>query len=452
MEHASTETSPIADDLEGAETQLSSVAKESRLTLVTSAWRYTMVLGIGLLVAVTAFGAGMLAQRDLVGVSATAAEPLQEFDQLSEVKQLIDEEYYAIPVELDAVSAFEQDLEYGAIQGMMDVLDDYSTFLVPSEQSAVREQLSGEYQGIGVWVEFPDGKVTVVSPMPGSPAEAAGIQAGDVIEAVDGRPLANTSPEDALDLVRGPEGTTVRLTVRRSGIAAALMIDVERRRIELHSVIYRTVDNGTLAHIQVTVFGDRTTEELDAALRQAREDGVQGIILDLRNNGGGWVQSAQEMIGRFVDPDSGPALYEDLSPDGSERNPQPILEGEVKVYDLPMVVLVNGGTASASEIVAGALRDYGRAQIVGEQTFGKGSVQRVHDFEDGSSARITFAQWLTPKLALIEGGGIEPDIVVEAGTGDSDFQLARAIVLLTGSSSTSESALGALPSVLTPAA
>jgi len=204
-------------------------------------------------------------------------------------------------------------------------------------------------------------------------------------------------------------------------------------------VSYRLIPESTVAVLQVTVFGDNTTAELDAALKQAKNDGVTGVILDLRNNGGGWVDSAQQMIGRFVPESSGPALYEQLDPDGSERTPQPIIPGEVAMYDVPLVVLVNAGTASASEIVAGALRDYDRAVIVGERTFGKGSVQRVHDFQDGSSARITFAEWLTPGEKRIQGEGIEPDVAVSAGSeGESvDYQLDRAIEVLTGNPSKS---------------
>jgi carboxyl-terminal processing protease len=396
-------------------------------------WRLTLIFGLGLLIAVTAFGAGMLAERDLIqgqglGFGGGASE---DFEQLNEVKEIVDGEYYAVPVDPTAAAEFEERLEYGAIQGMMSQLDDYSTFLVPAEQSEVRDHLSGEYQGIGVWVDSADGKLTIISPMPGSPAEEAGLQAGDVIEAVDGQSLQNATPEDALDLVRGPEGTKVRLTIRRAGVAQPFDLEVERRRIPVQSVVYRALP-GQIAYIQVTVFGDKTTDELDAALKQARADGAKGIVLDLRNNGGGWVTSAQDMIGRFVPADSGPAMYEDLNPDGSERTPLEILPGEVKEFDLPIAVLVNGGTASASEIVAGALRDYDRAIIVGEQTFGKGSVQRVFDFDDGSSARVTFAEWLTPDQHRIQGEGITPDYVVALDDSGNDIQLFRATELLTG--------------------
>lgn len=399
-------------------------------------WQITLVFSLGLLIAITGFGAGILAQRDLLndGGASDRSNPNTEFSRLNEVKSLIDSEYYGDPADPTAAAEFQKSLEYGAIQGMMGVLDDYSTFLVPEQQTAVQEQMSGEYQGIGVWVDFPEGKLRIVSPIPGSPAEAAGLKAGDVIEAADGHSLANTTPEDALNFVRGPEGTKVRLTIRREGVAEPFDVDVERRRIPMQSVVYQYLVDEEIAYIQVKVFGDKTTAELDASLKQAQDDEVKGIIIDLRNNGGGWVQSAQEMIGRFVSADRGPALYEDLNPDGSERTPQPILQGEATYFDIPLVVLVNHGTASASEIVAGALRDYGRATIVGETTFGKGSVQRVHDFADGSSARITFAEWLTPQQHRIQGVGIEPDVPAELiQTADGqDSQLQAAIAVLTG--------------------
>ncbi len=409
-----------------------------------SIWQRTFLVSLGLLVAVSAFGAGMLAERDLFNPANSSASavngdgPDTGFDRLDEVRDLVEQEYYGRPATSAEEASFDNALETAAIQGMMSGLDGYSTYLVPSQQADVHDQLSGEYQGIGVWVDFPKGVATIVAPIPGSPAEAAGLRAGDVIEAVDGTSLTGVSEDDALALVRGPEGSTVTLTIRRTGEAASLRIPVVRGRIPLQSVLYHRLEPENVAWIAVSVFGDKTTAELDTALKQATADGVRGIVIDLRNNGGGWVQSAQEMIGRFVPASAGPALYEDERPDGSARKSEPIIEGDVKIYDLPLVVLVNGGTASAAEIVTGALRDYGRATVVGERTFGKGSVQRVHDFEDGASARITFAEWLTPKLGRIQGDGIAPDVVValpdDQGMSASDPQIRAALdVLLRGS-------------------
>jgi carboxyl-terminal processing protease len=424
---------------------------------ITPYWRLTLIFGLGFLIAITGFGAGMLTERDLLDGSAAqsnSASATSEFTRFNEVKNLIEDEFYGAPADPTAAAGFEQSLEYGAIQGMMGALDDYSTFLVPAQQSAVRDQLNGEYQGIGVWVDFPNGRLTIVSAMPGSPAEEAGLKAGDVIETVDGHSLVNTSAEDALNLVRGPEGSKVRLSIRRTGNPDAFELDVARRRIPVQSVLYRAIADQKIAYIRVTVFGDKTTAELDAALKQAQADGARGIILDLRNNGGGWVQSAQEMIGRFVAAEKGPALYEELDPNGTERTPQPILAGDLKAYDIPLIVLVNQGTASASEIVAGALRDYGRATIVGEKTFGKGSVQRVHDFNDGSSARITFAEWLTPGQHRIQGEGIVPDVVLanDQSTGRADAQFDKAIELITGVAPPVASPVSPALPIATPAA
>jgi carboxyl-terminal processing protease len=197
-------------------------------------------------------------------------------------------------------------------------------------------------------------------------------------------------------------------------------------------VKYEQEADGKIAHIGVGIFGDNTTKELDAALAQAKADGVSGIVLDLRGNGGGWVSSAQEMIGRFVPEERGPALYQDIDrQDGGELVSEPIVGGGESTFETPLVVLTDGGTASAAEIVAGAIRDYHRGTLVGENTFGKGLVQRVHDFDDGSSARITFARWLTPNKSPIPDDGIAPDIQVSR-TLDSaqDEQLTRALDIL----------------------
>ena len=413
-----------------------------------AAWQWTLVVSLGALIAVTSFAAGMFAERgwrvpagagdDRLGSLASDAQPggAAQFSRLQEVYRLIESEYYYRPKQEADLASFQEQLEERAIQGMLSGLDEHSAYLVPMEQAPIAEQLSGEYEGIGVWVDSPNGELTIVAPVPGSPAERAGLRAGDVIESADGHSLRGATQDDAIALLRGPAGTTVHLVIRRPGVSGLLEFDVVREKIPLPNVEYRFLPDQKIAVIQVKLFGDKTTEELDAALAQAQRDGAVGLVLDLRNNGGGWVQSAQEMIGRFVPADAGPALYEDVDGDPTDpiMTPEPILPGEAPVVDLPLVVLVNGGTASAAEIVAGALRDYGRALVVGDATFGKGSVQRVHDFPDGASARITFALWLTPKRKLIEDGGIVPDVVISGDTagGSSDPQLSEAIRRLLG--------------------
>jgi carboxyl-terminal processing protease len=224
------------------------------------------------------------------------------------------------------------------------------------------------------------------------------------------------------------------LTIRRPGRAELFDVTVNREAIEIPAVVYEAQADGKIAHITVAIFGDNTTRELDVALKRAKEEGVAGIVLDLRGNGGGWVSSAQEMIGRFIPADAGPALYQDLDlEDDDDLISEPIVDGGETAFDIPLVVLIDGGTASAAEIVAGAVRDYERGTLVGEPSFGKGLVQRVHDFDDGSSARITFARWLTPDGIPIPDEGLAPDIAVtndpEVGT---DLQLERAVMVALG--------------------
>ena len=237
-----------------------------------------------------------------------------------------------------------------------------------------------------------------------------------------------------MSLIRGPAGTSVLLTIQRPGVPEEFDVSVDREAIVIPAVVYDTTAEGTVAHITVAIFGDNTTLELDEALNQADEAGVAGIVLDLRGNGGGWVTSAQEMIGRFIPEDAGPALFQDLDlQDDGDLISEPIVGGGETAFDVPLVVLIDGGTASAAEIVAGAVRDYDRGTLVGEPTFGKGLVQRVHDFDDGSSARITFARWLTPDERPIPDAGLAPDIIVSnAPESTDDLQLERAISVVLG--------------------
>ena len=330
----------------------------------------------------------------------------------------------------ESAGAFWNVLEEKAIQGLTQGLDGHSAYLIPSASEAAADNLNGTYEGIGVWISAEAGSLQVVAPVPGSPAEEAGILAGDLIVEINGQTTEGMDDASAVNALVGPAGETVELVVQRPPSEERMEFSVVRQRINYPVVTYDFDASSNVAIIQITIFGDRTTAELDAALTRAKNDGASGLVLDLRNNGGGWVQSAQETIGRFLKADAGPALYEDFDPlaDGDEQAEE-ILTGDVSELELPVVVLVNQGTASASEIVAGALSDYDRAEIVGERTFGKGSVQRVHEFDDGASLRLTFAQWLTPEKRTIEGEGLAPDVEVQAVDDPEgvDEQLAAAI-------------------------
>jgi carboxyl-terminal processing protease len=432
-------------------------------------WPALFVILIVALIAVVSFGAGIVAERFLLGGAwlesgrlagglGNDGEPVSDaaFPRQAEVRDLIEDEYFYLPASPEAQATFwaeleqgaiagmaeaaatpvasldelQRELDYGAARGMTEVLDDdYTVFLEPLLGAPLREELAGEYEGIGVWVEHPEGEFTIVSPIAGSPAERAGLLPGDVIIAADGQPLAGLETDAAMSLIRGPAGTSVRLTIHRESSAEPFDVDVDREEIVIPAVVYESLADGRVAHVTVAIFGDNTTAELDAALTRATAEDVDGIVLDLRANGGGWVTSAQEMIGRFVPEDAGPALYQDLDlEDGGELISEPIVSGGETVFELPLVVLVDGGTASAAEIVAGAVRDYDRGTLVGEPTFGKGLVQRVHDFDDGSSARISFARWLTPDKTPIPDEGLAPDVVVPRSPDASiDLQLERAV-------------------------
>ena len=440
-----------------------------------SAWTVLFVLSVVALIAVVSFGSGIVAERYLFGAIWLQSDRLSggldtdgnpetdaAFPRLAEVRKILEDEYFFLPASPEARATFWADLEHGAIEGMevaaatpvasldgfrreLDyggargmteaLTDDYTVFLEPLRGAPLREELAGEYEGIGIWVEHVEGQLTIVAPIAGSPAARADLRAGDVIVAADGQDLSGFETDAAMSVIRGPAGSSVALTIRRPGAPELIDVTVDRAPIEIPAVVYEPQADGKAAHITVSIFGDNTTRELDVALKRAKAEGVNGIVLDLRGNGGGWVTSAQEMIGRFIPEDAGPALYQDLDlQDDDDLISEPIVGGGETAFDIPLVVLIDGATASAAEIVAGAIRDYERGTLVGESSFGKGLVQRVHDFEDGSSARVTFARWLTPNKSPIPDEGLAPDLNVKADPEDaSDGQLERAVEVVLGS-------------------
>jgi carboxyl-terminal processing protease len=407
--------------------------------------RAIIVLFIIALVGMSGFGAGIALERYVIGpglsngsgadrvISSIDRDTVEtnevDIELIEEVLRILEEEYYYGPVD-------RQEAIYDALEGLVGGLpDQYSVFLRPIETRMSRQQLSGEYEGIGVWVDQPEGRLTIIAPMRGSPAERAGLRAGDVITEVDGVSIEGMTIDDAVRRVRGPEGTSVNLTIERPGVEETLQFTVERARIEMPAVMYELREDN-VALVTVTILGDKTIEQLDDAIMQARADDAVGIVLDLRSNGGGWVTTSQEMVGRFVPVERGPALYERKDPEEQNPTAMPIIAGDVAEFDLPLVVLVNGSTASAAEIVAGALQDYNRATVIGTPTLGKGSIQRIHQFDDGSSVRVTIAEWLTPNQTSIQDRGIDPDILFElpddeAAPDEDDELVRRAIEYLT---------------------
>lgn len=314
---------------------------------------------------------------------------------------------------------------YGAIAGQVASLGDpYSAFLKPQENERFTEELSGNFEGIGAELVQKDGFVTVVTPLEGSPAASAGLQPDDIIVKIDDQDVPS-SLEEAVKKIRGKKGTKVKLTVSRSNKLQDFTIT--RDVIQDKSVSYTKKDN--VGVIKVSQFSGNTTQLLDESLEKAKNDGVKSIVLDLRNNPGGLLNVSVELVSRFMEP--GVVVYE------RGKDGQDIAENTVNVKErntLPMVVLVNKGSASASEITAGALQDAGRAKIVGEVSFGKGSVQSIEPLKDGSSIKVTIAEWLTPKKREINKVGVKPDVEVSLTEDDAknkrDPQLDKALDLL----------------------
>lgn len=313
---------------------------------------------------------------------------------------------------------------YGAIRGLTESYGDpYTVFVEPQPRQREREDLKGEFGGIGAWVIREDDGTYILRPMKDKPAERAGIQDGDVLVAVDDREIGPDMPQDeVIDLIRGPIGTRVRITVRRPATDEVLTFEIERERIETPSVEWRLLDEpaGT-GYIRLMLFSERTPDELDDALSDLRSQGVTRIVLDLRHNTGGLLEAAVEVASRFLR--DGVVLYEVRS--SGEKTYE--VRRRSTVFDGPVVVLVDRATASAAEIVAGALQDRGRALLFGETTFGKGSVQLVHDLSDGSSLHVTAARWLTPNRRQIDGVGLTPDFPVTVT--EEDRQAGRDPVL-----------------------
>lgn len=362
----------------------------------------------------------------LAPAQSTTPEQLRaQFENFWRAFSLLEKGFYYRPLN-------EQNLVYGALKGLFSATgDDYTVFLPPDAAKARKASDNGQFVGIGIYVDTAKNELLVTAPIPGGPAEAAGVKAGDVIVAIDGKDLASVPNADRATAIRGAEGTPVRLTIRRAGTPGTIDITVIRQKITVPAVTLDVLPND-IGKITVTAFNDYTNKELDDALTQVRDKRLKGIILDLRNNGGGYVDGAQQLLGHFL-PQGSVAMLEDRRPTGGKLTPILVKNTDPQLLDIPIVMLVNGGTASASEIVAGSLQDYGRAVLVGTKTFGKGSEQEVTDLSDGSSVRITVANWYTPKQRVIQKQGLTPDIVVERPTttpGASDPQLDRAVEVL----------------------
>lgn len=308
----------------------------------------------------------------------------------------------------------QQKMLYGAIRGMIDALGDdgHTRFLTPEDVATERSTLTGRFDGIGAEVNVRNGRPVVVAPIEDSPAEKAGLLPGDTILSVDGQDVSSASLGEIVSKVRGPRGTIVRLGVLHPGQSSSVDLSIERGPITVRSVTWVLVPGTSLAHVRINRFAGGTTQELKDALAAGRAAGAQGFVLDLRNNPGGLLNEAVSASSQFLK--DGNVLLEENAK--GERTPYPVKPDGLAI-DTPIVVLVNRGSASASEIFAGAIQDHERAPIVGEQTYGTGTVLSTFDLGDGSEIYLGTAQWLTPNGRAIRKVGVKPDVVVALSGG-----------------------------------
>lgn len=364
--------------------------------------RNTLILGFGLMLGVMlTIGQGVLAEKDVT--HATQTIPLEDIRSLSEVFGKIKQNY------VEEVG--DKELLENAIRGLLSGLDPHSAYLDKDAFTELREGTSGEFGGLGIVVGMKDGFVNVISPIDDTPAARAGVKAGDLIIRLDDKNVKGMSLEDAVSMMRGKPKTDIMLTIVREGADKPLKIKITRDIIKIQSVRSRTLDKG-FGYIRVSAFQERTGADLRKALSKLKKENdkkLKGLVLDLRNNPGGLLSAAVEVSDAFLENGTVVSI--------KGRDESSTTTYSAKGLDLideaPIVVLINGGSASASEIVAGALQDHKRGIIMGTLSFGKASVQTVVPLGNGSALKLTTARYYTPSGASIQAKGITPDIILE---------------------------------------
>lgn len=337
-------------------------------------------------------------------------------------------QYYVEPDQLTS-----DKLTMGAVEGLVrSVGDPYTTFMSPKQNESFRDMIQGSLEGIGAELTVRDELIVVVSPLKGSPAEKAGLLPEDVIAKVNGEDIAGLSLDEVISRVRGKKGTTVTLTIYHKGESTPVDLAIERQQITVPSLEseVKTATGGQVGYIALHQFGDHSMQEVRDALESFEGQNIKGIIVDLRFNGGGYLDGAVDFVSIFLSE----GLVVQVQKRGGDIDKTEVL-GDAQYPDIPLVVLINEGSASASEIMAGALQDQDRATIIGKTSFGKGTVQDVIDLPGGSSLRVTVAHWLTPNGKNLGKEGVEPDIEVDRSIedykADRDPQLDAALLWLT---------------------
>ena len=323
------------------------------------------------------------------------------FSPLSQVYQTI-RNYFYQPERLD-----DQKALYGALKGLVQELDDpYSEFFDPDDLKNFESSLEGEFSGVGIEISIKDKVLTVIAPLSGTPAEAAGVQAGDKILKIDGESTEGITLSEAAMKIRGEIGTTVTLSVlHKDGTEED--IPIVRDKITVVSLTSKLVDDGRIGYIHLSRFDSKVTLELDKALNSFDLDKLDGIILDMRNNAGGLLSAAISVSSRFVDKG---VIVSTMSRISGDQN---YYSSGNRIPDLPLAILINGGTASAAEITAGAIHDHNMGILIGEQSFGKGVIQQLFNYGDGSALKLTIGEYRTPNGSVVQGVGLTPDIAVE---------------------------------------
>lgn len=344
---------------------------------------------------------GSVEIRKLIDLYGKTRSPEVSFGQFWDVWDKVKEHHVDQPV--DEVAMF-----YGAIEGMVAGLDDpYSIYMPPAEADEFAKDLAGEFEGIGAEIGIRDDQLTIIAPLPGSPAEQAGLRPGDTVYAIDGEDAARLTIEEAVIRIRGKKGTTVVLSVSHDGFSEIEDVEIIRDTITISTVYHEMRDNN-IAYLRISYFNQDTWSDFDRAVKEILLQSPTAIILDLRSNPGGFLETSVDIASEWVE--EGIIVTEgnkdDVRKDFTSR-------GSHRLHGIPTVVLVDGGSASGSEIVAGALQDHGAATLVGIQTFGKGSVQEFEVLTDGSALKLTVAKWYTPEGREIDKEGIAPDVIVE---------------------------------------
>lgn len=343
-------------------------------------------------------------------VSAKTQDAYKSLETFSNILSLVQENYVE-EVKIDEVIQ-------GAIKGMLNTLDPHSSYMKPDEYKELQVETKGSFSGIGIEISMRDGILTVISPIEGTPAFQKGLKAGDKIIKIDGEPTKDLSINEAVKKLRGPKGSKVTISIHREGWGDFRDVTIVRDVIPIISVKSKLLEPG-FPYIRVVQFQSKTTRDFQKALKDFEKAGaIKGLVIDLRNNPGGLLDQAVRMADVFLDKGV------IVSTRGRIKDQNMVFEAEAdpEVYKFPIVVLVNEGSASASEIVAGALKDHKRAIILGTQTFGKGSVQTIIPMNDGSGLRLTTARYYTPSGESIQAKGITPDVVVQnRESGEDEF-------------------------------